>query len=168
MKAVAKEAFNDTFKVQKVGAKPKVLLAPTERYFLNQNLQLQLLTAQNAMLQGEQAIYSNNVKGAREWIAEYFDANDARVSSSLEDLTAIESVVLKPALPDISDVLGAFERGSQTVEIVKPVAALITAPAPARVAAPVKVTSAPTPVIAKPAPTTPTVTAPVSTGKTEL
>lgn len=108
VKRMASQVVKDAIKVQKIDAAPKPLLAPEQRYFLNQNLRLQLLTAQNAMLQQESVIYKSNLEGASNWIKEYFDPADARVKQALDDLSALAVIDLTPSLHDISGTLKSF------------------------------------------------------------
>ncbi len=102
------ELVKKVFQVQKIDTEPKPLLAPEQRYFLNQNLRLQLLTAQNALLQRQQTVYSSNLESAATWIRDYFDPQDTRVQQALADIAAVQGVVLQPELPDISTSLTAL------------------------------------------------------------
>jgi len=108
LKNVAKQMVKEAVRVQKVDALPKPLLVPEQRYFLNQNLRLQLLTAQNAALQGEQVIYQENLSSATQWVKEYFDLRDQRVQDAIESLEGITGVTLQPELHDISATLKSF------------------------------------------------------------
>lgn len=108
LKSAASQMVKDAVRVQKVDAAPKPLLVPEQRYFLNQNLRLQLLTAQNAALQGEQKIYQDNLASASQWIKEYFDLRDQRVQNVLKDFDEISGATLKPELHDISPTLKSF------------------------------------------------------------
>ena len=108
LKKAASDMARDAVRVQKVDAAPKPLLVPEQRYFLNQNLRLHLLTAQNAALQGEQAIYQQNLASATQWVKEYFDLRDQRVQNALKDLDGISNIKLKPEVYDISTTLKSF------------------------------------------------------------
>lgn len=108
LKSAAAQMVKDAVRVQKVDATPRPLLVPEQRYFLNQNLRLQLLTAQNAALQGEQTIYQDNLASASQWIKEYFDLRDQRVQNVLKAFDEISGVTLKPELHDISATLKSF------------------------------------------------------------
>jgi len=114
LKSVAKEAFNESFKLEKVSTNQKVLLAPKERYFLDQNMKLKLQSAQTAMIQGQQAIYSQMINDSKSWASEYFDEKDARVLGAVKDLAAIVDIQLQPELPDISDAVSTFNRVAST------------------------------------------------------
>ena len=108
LKNVAAQMVQDAIRVQKIDALPKPLLVPEQRYFLNQNLRLQLLTAQNAALQGEQVIYQENLSAATQWLKEYFDQRDQRVQDAIQSLEGITGVTLQPELHDISATLRSF------------------------------------------------------------
>ena len=108
LKSTAAQMVKEAVRVQKVDALPKPLLVPEQRYFLNQNLRLQLLTAQNAALQGEQVIYQENLALATQWIKDYFDQRDQRVQDALKDIAEISGVNLKTEVHDISATLKSF------------------------------------------------------------
>ena len=105
-----KEVFTQTFQVNKVDTPPKPLLAPEQRYFLNQNLGLRLLSAQQALLQQQQRVFDDNLNEAMAWITEYFDSRDARVQGALAELAEIQATDLQPELPDVSGSLGALNQ----------------------------------------------------------
>lgn len=105
-----KTVFKEVVQVNKVDAPPKPLLAPEQRYFLNQNLSLRLLSAQQALLQQQQTVFEDNLNEAMVWITEYFDSRDVRVQNALTELTDIQSVTLRPELPDVSGSLTSLNQ----------------------------------------------------------
>ena len=85
------------------------LLAPEERYFLYQNLRLQLEAARLALLIGDEGQFRVSIKASMDWLNEYFDTNDERVRSALSSLENAGSVDLHEAVPSIDTTLRAFD-----------------------------------------------------------
>lgn len=89
------------------------LLAPEQRFFLTQNLQLQLEQARLALLNGQTRVYRERLQQARQWIEDYFDGEDTATRQSLEQLAALARQEIHPELPDISGTHQALERFRQ-------------------------------------------------------
>lgn len=81
------------------------LLAPSEAYFLYQNLKLQLETAQLAALRRQPGTYRASLGTAEQWLHEYFSAADALTKSMSQQLEKLRSVDVRPPLPDLSGSL---------------------------------------------------------------
>ncbi len=94
--------IKNSIQVQRVDQPPKPLLAPNQRYFLNQNLQLALNKAELAMLQKEQDIFDQSLQSATNWLQEYFDAKDPAVSTLLAELESLKNTVINPDYPSIT------------------------------------------------------------------
>jgi len=88
--------------IQRVDQPPKPLLAPQERYFLNQNVQLTLNKAEIALLQGRQQLYVSSVAQASDWLNEYFDLDHAQVKNTIEKLDELQSVNFAQDIPSVA------------------------------------------------------------------
>ncbi len=88
--------------VQRIDQAPKPLLLPEQRYFLNQNIQLQLAKAELGLLQNRQAIYSESLDAAMSWLEEYFDLRDDDVNDVLSQIGELKTLSLSKELPPIS------------------------------------------------------------------
>lgn len=79
------------------------VLVPEQRYFLYQNLRLQLETARYALLSGNNALFSDSIAMAVDWLNTYFvgDKRDAMLAL-LDDLDDEDVDV---SIPDISGSL---------------------------------------------------------------
>lgn len=79
------------------------VLVPEQRYFLYQNLRLQLETARYALLSGNNALFSDSITVAVDWLNTYFvgDKRDAMLAL-LDDLNDEDVDV---SIPDISGSL---------------------------------------------------------------
>ena len=100
--------------IQRVDQPPKPLLAPKERYFLNQNLQLQLAKAEIALLQNRQALYQTSLAEASSWLSGYFDLDNNEVQEALKQLTELQGQSLNTELPAVSgsyDLLQTIKGG---------------------------------------------------------
>lgn len=86
------------------------LMPPKQSYFLTQNLQLQLRTARLALLGGHAETYHNAISQADDWIKQYFDTDDAVVSSALSELDDLSQVKFARQAPGISDSLDTLRR----------------------------------------------------------
>lgn len=82
---------------------PAAVLMPEQRYFLYQNLRLQLETARFAALSGNQKMFEQSLQTAISWLEQYFvgDHRDAM----LESLQNMQSQAISIETPDISGSL---------------------------------------------------------------
>jgi uroporphyrin-3 C-methyltransferase len=95
-------------RVQRIDHTDVPLLAPTQAFFLRENLKLRLLTARMALLTRDQATFRGDLKSAREWLARYFDARDKAVVSAAAALTTLQGAEVNIELPDLSATLTAL------------------------------------------------------------
>lgn len=89
-------------KPQRVDQAPKPLLAPEQRFFLDQNIQLQLAKAQLSVLQNRGAEYQASLASAETLLRDYYDVRSAEVRSLLEKVSALKSTQLANDLPNVS------------------------------------------------------------------
>jgi uroporphyrin-3 C-methyltransferase len=83
------------------------LLAPTQSYFLRENLRLRLLNARLALLERDQVRFRADMAAAEDWLARYFDPRSKQVASSATLLKQLASSGIVLEMPDISDSLAA-------------------------------------------------------------
>ncbi|MCS4505125.1 hypothetical protein KBTX_00327 [wastewater metagenome] len=76
-----------------------------ERFFLRENLRLQLESARLAAIRGDGALYRDSLKRARDWLSRYYDDGDAAVADALDRLDALADRPVRVTLPDIQSVL---------------------------------------------------------------
>ncbi|UCE89104.1 MAG: uroporphyrinogen-III C-methyltransferase, partial [Pseudomonadota bacterium] len=84
------------------------LLGPEQRFYLGQNLKLQLEQARVALLRGEPRIYAERIAQAQAWIEEYFDTDHAATQQALATLKDLAGKDVRPALPDATSALRAL------------------------------------------------------------
>lgn len=95
--------------IQRHGGVDRPLLAPDERYFLRQNLRLNLEAARIALLRRDSQTYRQTLRSAAEWIALYFDNDAPATAGALQELTSLLQIDIAPSLPDISGSLNALQ-----------------------------------------------------------
>ena len=91
--------------ITRTGNDARALLLPEEKYFLYQNLRLQLESARLAVLQRDTENFHASVEIVIDWIGEYFNETDAGLNNIVESLQEMKTLELRPALPDISSSL---------------------------------------------------------------
>ena len=101
--------IKSAIQVQKVEQAPKPLLAPEQRYFLDQNLQLMLAKADLALLQERDAIFQQSIDSASKWLLDYFDVDHAEVKNVLTQLNQIRAQKITVELPTITGSYQALQ-----------------------------------------------------------
>ncbi len=81
------------------------MLGPEQRFFLYQNLRLQLEAARLALLRRDQPLYDSSLQRAKEWIGEFFDQEQAVTKSMQTGIDALNGLEIQTKLPDISGSL---------------------------------------------------------------
>ncbi|MGK0374789.1 MAG: uroporphyrin-3 C-methyltransferase [Arenicella sp.] len=117
-KAQLKQMWADIVKynsVQRIDQAPKPLLIPEQRYFLNQNIQLQLAKAELGLVQNRASVYLGSLEDASTWINQYFDLRDVDVIEVLAQINQLKAMPLATQLPTISESYGLLQsiRGGQ-------------------------------------------------------
>ena len=80
-------------------------LLPEQEYYVYQNLRLQLETAKLAILDLDSATLSANIELIVDWLDRHFDGSQSAVSNMQEALLKMQSVNLKPELPQLNSSL---------------------------------------------------------------
>ena len=84
-----------------------VLFDPKLRYFLQQNLRLELSSARLAVLQRDDANFRAASKLALDLLDRYYDSDDAAVAAAREKLLQAQNTELGPTLPNVTGSLDA-------------------------------------------------------------
>jgi len=99
------------------------LLSPEERFFLMENLRLQIEQARLAMLSGRERVYKERIATAIQWIQQHFDKESPVTKATIETLQQLSIAAIAPELPDISNTYQALQRyraGEKPVKKVTP------------------------------------------------
>ena len=95
--------------VRRMDTPDTALLAPTQVYFLRQNLKLRLLTARIALLAHDEVSYKSDLLDAQNWVKRYFNGSDARVARALISLGKLANSPVSIQLPSLSESLAALQ-----------------------------------------------------------
>ncbi|MDX1376018.1 MAG: uroporphyrinogen-III C-methyltransferase [Burkholderiales bacterium] len=93
--------------VRRIDGPEPPLLAPTQAYFLRENLRLRLLSARLALLTRDARAYRDDLQAAQSWVKRYFDARSARTTEALAQLEQLADAPLATELPSIADSVNA-------------------------------------------------------------
>jgi uroporphyrin-3 C-methyltransferase len=94
--------------VRRVDAPEPPLLAPTQAYFLRENLRLRLLNARMALLSRDQAAFQEDLRVAQLWLQRYFDTRARPTQAAQAQLRQLQAAALNfEPPPSISDSLEA-------------------------------------------------------------
>lgn len=78
------------------------MMMPEQEQMVRQSLRLKLEAARILVLQREQAGFVQTLEGAGAWLRDYFELEDAGVTSMLQALQELQQTDLQPHIPDIS------------------------------------------------------------------
>ncbi|SFK24276.1 uroporphyrinogen-III C-methyltransferase [Methylophaga sulfidovorans] len=87
------------------------VLAPEQRYFLYQNLRLQLESARLALLNADNNSFQHSLKTAINWLEQYFTGDER--DAMLANLNALAQQKIDVSIPDISGSLNWLEEYQQ-------------------------------------------------------
>ena len=102
------EKLKSLVSIQHRGQADRPLLAPDQRYFLRQNLRLNLEAARIALLRRDSQTFQQMLSTAQEWISQYFDNDAPATAGTLQELAHLQQTDIAPSLPDISGSLNAL------------------------------------------------------------
>jgi len=108
------EEFKGLVRIRRLDHPELPLLAPSQTYFLRQNLKLRLLSARLALLQRDEAGFRADLGAARDWISRYFNRQDAgskAFAASLEELLRAPVALKAASISASLQVLRAARKG---------------------------------------------------------
>ena len=92
------------------------LLAPTQTYFLRENLKLRLLSAHLALLARDETSYKRDLQASQEWVTHYFDTQSADGALATATLKTLRASNISIELPDVGASLEAVRNYRVTRE----------------------------------------------------
>lgn len=95
-------------RVERIDHPEPALLAPTQVFFLRENLKLRLIDARLALLQRDGRIYREDLRQARELLERYFDTREKPVSNAIALLKSMAGTDLSLELPTLNETLGSI------------------------------------------------------------
>ena len=115
-----REAWDELKKLVRVERMDRAdiaLLAPSQVFFLRENLKLRLLNARLALVARDVRSYKSDLGAAREWLQQYYDGRDEAVARAIGMLTKLHAAETSAEVPDISasrEAMRAFKRARST------------------------------------------------------
>lgn len=105
--AEAWQRFGQLVRVREVDEPDALLLAPSQTYFIRENLKLRLLNARLALLARQEAIYRADLLRAQEALQKYFDVRSKQTVAALALLKQVQNANTVVEMPTLSDSLAA-------------------------------------------------------------
>jgi len=93
------------------------LIAPEQKFFLQQHVSLKLESARKALLDGRNDLFHSLLKETETILKEYFDTKKTSVTTFLEQVDFLQSKNLSRTLPDISFSLKELKKYTQKLEL---------------------------------------------------
>ncbi len=109
--------FKALLKIRRSDRPVTTMLEPDQRFFLYQNLRLQLEGARLALLRRDKPLFDASMQRVEAWIQEFFDQDDALTKGMLNGVNELRGLELEAKMPDISGSLRLLlEQQGQVVE----------------------------------------------------
>lgn len=103
------EGFKSVMVIRHRDKPISAMLPPEQQFFIYQNLELQLEAARLALLKADPQLYRSSLELASGWIGEFFDAEAATTQAARQEIAALQTVDVRPRMPDISRSLTALQ-----------------------------------------------------------
>ena len=81
------------------------LLSPSQAFFLREALRLRLISARVSLLAHEEDSFKADTRQCAQWLQQYFNGKDRKVTQALATLRQISAADLNIDVPDISGSL---------------------------------------------------------------
>lgn len=107
------EGFRSLVVIRKHDEPVTAMLPPEQRYFVYQNLRLQLEAARLAVLRADPDLYASSLETTDEWIREFIILEDAEAQAMLDEIAKLTKINIRPELPDISNSLRLLRDGME-------------------------------------------------------
>lgn len=101
------QEMQQLIRVRQVSQPDALLLAPSQSYFVRENLKLRLLNARLALLARQESIYRSDLLTAQELLQNYFDVNSRQTVAALALLKQIQASNTVVELPTLAESLTA-------------------------------------------------------------
>lgn len=103
-------------RVTKLDAPDAVLLAPSQQYFVRENLRLTLLSARFALLSRNESIFKGDLERAINWLGSYYDKQARSVITAANSLKQLQASKVSLELPSLAESLAAVRSQRSTPE----------------------------------------------------
>jgi uroporphyrin-3 C-methyltransferase len=102
------EELKQLVRIQRMDRPDIPLLAPSQAFFLRENLKLRLLGARLGLLARDMQSYKADLGAARDWLQRYYDVRNDAVARDITMLSNLHAAELSAEVPDISASLEAM------------------------------------------------------------
>lgn len=106
----------DLVRVEKIDNADVPPLAPSQAYFLRENLRLRLLGARLALFAHNEKSYRADLIAARDWLVRYFDGRKDAVTKAVATVRQLHDGAISVELPDVTTSLDAVRNFRATRE----------------------------------------------------
>ncbi|MBS3916706.1 MAG: uroporphyrinogen-III C-methyltransferase [Sulfuritalea sp.] len=107
-------------RIERLDRPDPALLAPSNAFFLRENLRLRLLSARLALLQRDGAVFRREVQQSQAWIEHYFDTRAAPVQTAVATLKQMSTAQVDLELPSLGESLTVLRNLKVAKEAVSP------------------------------------------------
>ncbi len=111
--------FKSLVIVRRHDAPVTAMMPPEHRYFIYQNLRMQLEAARFAILRADAELYKSSLTTVKEWLDE-FVVKDPTAQAMAEEIEGLLKVNIRPELPDISGSLRLLREKMKVVGMEAP------------------------------------------------
>jgi uncharacterized protein HemX len=101
------DELKSLIRIRSVDAPEPPLLAPSQAYFLRENLKLRLLNARLALAMRDEAGFREDLRVAQNWVNRYFDARPKAAAAFAAQLKQLGATSFTFELPTLADSLEA-------------------------------------------------------------
>ena len=105
--AEAWQKFGQLVRVREVNEPDALLLAPTQSYFVRENLKLRLLNARLALLARQEVTYRADLLRVQEALQKYFDLRSKQTLAALALLKQVQNANTVIDVPTLAESLAA-------------------------------------------------------------
>ncbi len=99
------DALHSLFTIRRTDQAVTTLLPPEQQSLIGEVLALRLESARTALLRGDTAVFRDALDSAAKWLDTYYRSDDPGVLSAQASIERLQSLELRPGLPDLSHSL---------------------------------------------------------------
>jgi uncharacterized protein HemX len=101
------EEMKGLVRIRDLETQDAALIAPSQAYFLRENVKLRLLAARMALLARDESAFREDMRATQAWITRYFDVKARPTQAALAALKQVGDTPVTIAVPDINASLAA-------------------------------------------------------------
>jgi uroporphyrin-3 C-methyltransferase len=101
------QELQQLIRIERINRDDPALLAPSQAYFLRENLRLRLLSTRLALLQRQSIPYKADLQQVQTMLEQYFDTESKPVQTALATVSRLAATNPAPDLPSLNETLAA-------------------------------------------------------------